>query len=327
LEFYFLLLLFLSAFFSGAETALFSLSALERHQFEQSKSSAKREVVKYLRKPREILGTILLGNELSNVWLSIIGAALVRELYPGNIKIQTLLAVMIITPIILTLGEIIPKTIAQQLARQLAPLVIIPLKLFHRLVSPFRLILSSCADAGIRLFGGKPEATEPMIMEQEFRRLVDIGKAEGELVEEERQLIHQVFEFTEKVVRDIMTSQEHLFMLPVDISYERMLEEIRATNFSRIPIYEKDRNHVIGILHVRDLFGFHQKQQQSKTEDIRSLLHTPIFVKGDEALEPLLRKFQEYRVHMAIVVNEKHRLIGIVTMHDVLVELFGEMKE
>ncbi|MBI4126643.1 MAG: HlyC/CorC family transporter [Deltaproteobacteria bacterium] len=322
----FFLLLLASAFFSGAETAIFSLSRLQIHRLRSSPKRAAQEVVRCLREPRQILVTILLGNELANVSISIVGALIVSHYYQGSVERTTFVAVAVVTPIVLIFGEIVPKNIALRLAHDLAPVVVIPLRFFRIVVSPFRIVLSAVADGVIRLFGGHPETVQPMIVEQEFRQLVDLGKAEGIIVEEERELIHNVFGFTEKVVAEIMTPAEYLFVLPVGISYEELLTQLRTSAFSRIPLYEGTRDHIIGILHVRDLFAFDRQRAVGGRESIRSILHAPLFVDYRERIESLLKKFQENQLHMALV-RKAEVIVGVVTMDDVLKELFGERSE
>lgn len=322
----FAVLLSASAFFSGSETAIFSLSRLQIHRFRASSKLAMRQVVECLREPRQTLVTILLGNEFVNVSMSIVGAAIISRHCEGSVERQTMIAVAIVTPIVLIFGEIIPKNIALRLSRQLAPVVVVPLRFFYIVVTPLRIVLTWIADGFIRLFGGAPEKAEPMIMEQEFRQLVDLGKAEGVIVEEEQELIHNVFEFTETVVEDIMTPAEQLFSLPVTLSYEELLTRLRQTTFSRIPMVEKDQKNIVGILHVRDLFTFDQQRMTGGQESIRSILHAPLFVEKRERIESLLKKFQESQIHMAII-RERGTIVGVVTMDDVLGELFGERRE
>ena len=321
----FIILIFCSGFFSGSETVLFSLSRIQIQRFRSSKNHGAHMVVECIRQPRKWLATILLGNELVNVSISIIGAAIVNHFLVYDIKIQTLIAVVIITPIILFFGEIIPKNLAIRFSSQLAPIVIYPLSLFYRIVKPFRFVLSTVADKFVILFGGHPEKIEPMIMEEEFRRLVDLGRREGVIVEEEREMIHKVFEFTDKTVADIMTPAGQIFALPMDYPYDRMLSEIKATQFSRIPIFENELKNIVGILHVRDLFAFHRKRETGGEQDIRSILHKPLFVSSNKKLEELLRDFQKSRKHLALI-KEGEEFQGLVTMDDVLEEIFGEME-
>lgn len=322
----FVLLLFCSAFFSASETALFSLSGVQLHRFKEAHGQSAIRIVEYLRRPRKMLVTILLGNELANVSVSIVGAAVINRLMPVNIEAQAIIAVAVITPIVLVFGEIIPKNVSLRYAPKLAPVIIWPLHLFYKIARPVRAVLTWIADRFIILFGGEPKRAEPMIMEDEFRRLVDLGKREGVIVEEERELIHKVFEFTDKVVGDIMTPTGRIFMLPIDLPYEQMMEEVRKVQFSRVPFYEGTRNNVVGILHVRNLFTFHRRRVAGESLEIRDMLNAPLFIDTATPLEILLREFQRTQLHIALVRSKDGNLVGIVTMDDVLRELFGEMK-
>lgn len=320
------ILLACSAFFSGSETALFSLSSVQLHRFRQQRASSVARLVENLRQPRAMLVTILLGNELVNITISILGASLISRLMPLGVRGQALAAVAILTPLILVCGEIIPKNIAMHFAAQLAPIVIWPLHLFHTAVRPLRQILTAVADRVVLWFGGRPELAEPMIMEQEFRRLVDLGRKGGVIAQEEREVIHNVFEFTDRVAADIMTPAERIFALPVDLPFERMLEEIKSVQFSRVPFYEGDRERVIGVLHVRDLFALHRRRLAGEGATVQDVLVPPLVIPPATPLEALLREFQRTQLHLALVRGEGGRIEGVVTMDDVLEALFGEME-
>lgn len=321
-----LLLLACSAFFSGSETALFSLSRVQLHRFRQARAASAAKLVEGLRSPRKMLTAILLGNELVNVSFSIAGAALISRLLPFSVEGQTVAAVAILTPLVLVFGEMVPKNLAIRYAAQLAPVLIWPLHLFQQLVRPLRRALTWIADRAVVLTGGRPERAEPMIMEQEFRKLIDLGRKEGAIAPEERELIHNVFEFTDKVVADIMTPWERVFSLSIDLPYERAIEEIRNVQFSRVPFMEGGRGEVAGVLHLRDLFALHRRRLAGEAQDLRDVLTPPLFVNPAMPLEQLLREFQRTQSHMAIVKGADGRPRGVVTMGDVLEELFGEME-
>ncbi len=324
----FMVLLCFSAFFSGSETVFFSLSEVELHQFGESGSRSKRNVVLALARPRQILVTILLGNELVNVAIAVTGAAIVARMIIADMELQALIGVAAITPVILVFGEVVPKSVSLHFAPLLAPIIIWPLALFAQIVRPIRAVLGAFADAIIRLFGGDADVGTPIIMEDEFRRMVDIGSRDGVIEEEEREIIHKVFEFTDKRTCDIMTPIDQVFMLSIELPYERMLEELRSTQFSRVPIIEGgDRANVVGILHLRELFGFDRRRRAQVPGDFRSILLQPLFVSEVTPLETLLREFQRTHMHMALVKGQDEVLVGIVTMDDVLEELFGELEE
>lgn len=321
-----LVLLACSAFFSASETALFSLSGVQLHRFRELRTGSAAKLVDGLKKPRKMLVTILLGNELVNVSISIVGAAIISGILPLSVEGQTIAAVVILTPLILVFGEILPKNIALRFANQLAPIVIWPLSLFHKIVRPLRVVLSGIAETVIKFFGGEPKQLIPMIMEDEFRRLIEIGRREGVIVEEESELIHNVFEFTDKVVADIMTPANKIFALSIDLPYERIIEDIRAVQFSRVPVYSETTSNVIGVLHVRDLFAFYRQKGKKENPELREILHEPLFISEKTPLEDLLKEFQRTQMHMAFVKGEEGGLKGVVTMDDVLEELFGEME-
>ena len=321
----FFVLLGCSAFFSGSETALFSLSELK---LRRSKLGARTSsaLFAFLKSPREMLVTILLGNELVNVSLSIVGAAFISRTIGLSVEVETIAAVAIITPILLVWGEIIPKNVALRFADQLAPVIVWPLRFFSRLILPLRLVLTWIADRMVSLFGERPEVAAPMMKEEEYKRLIDLGRKEGVIVEEERELIHKVFEFTDKGVADIMTPAGELFSLSLDLPYERVIEEIKSTQFSRVPFYKEQRSNIVGVLHVRDLFSFHRRLQAGEELGFEELLRPPLFVDSSTPLETLLVEFQRTQMHMAIVRGKDGAILGIVTMHDVLEVLFGEME-
>jgi putative hemolysin len=323
----FIALAICSAFFSGSETALFSLSRVELHGFREKPGAAASRILDLLRHPRHTIVTILLGNELVNVSMSIVGAAIVSSFARIDVRAQTLLAILIITPVVMIFCEIVPKTIALRHASSLAPVIVYPLSIFYDAISPLRVALTWIARRMVVLFGGSTEVEAPMVMEEEFRRLVDLGRKKGVIDEEESEIIHNVFEFTDKTAGEIMTPAERLFALPTDMPHDRLMEEIRSTQFSRVPFYEGDRSRFAGVLHVRDLFSFQMRREAGSADDMRILLRPLIFVGEATPLEELLREFQRAHMHMALVADDSGAVKGIVTMDDVLEELFGEMEE
>jgi len=329
MTFYFMLffvLLLCSAFFSGSETALFSLSNIQIHNIKKTKKHNARILADALSRPRDMLVAILLGNEFANVALSIIGAGIVNHFFSSNAKNESIAAVCAVTPVVLVFGEIIPKNISIRYAPTIARFVIRPLAVFYSVTTPFRVLLTAFADKVISIFGGRG-LNRDGITEDEYRKLVDIGTDGGAIVEEERELIHNVFEFTDKVAADIMTSFEDAFMLPLSSSYDEIREDIKRSAFSRVPFYKSSRENIVGIFHVNDMLAIHREVLSGKKIDISRYLKSPIFVSVHSALEQLLREFQSARIHMAFVKDDDEKIVGLVTMDDVLEELFGEMTD
>ena len=324
----FLVLLSLSAFFSGSETAVFSLSRVAIHRMSHSTRHSAQKVVEHLRKPRDTLVTILFGNELVNLSISIVGASMVSRSIDADALQGTLLSVLIITPLVLVFGEIIPKNISIRHAPALSEVVIWPLHWFSVAIKPARVVLTAIADGFANLFGGeKKNSFAEMMMEDEFRKMIELGSREGVIIDEERELIHNVFEFSDKVVSEIMTQSGTVFALRVNQPYEGIMAALRSTQFSRMPVFDAYGERILGILHVRDLFPVLRGGALPPEGWIANHLREPLYVTKETSLEALLKGFQKTRVHMAIVLDADGKMAGLVTMADVLQELFGEMEQ
>ncbi|MBI4223508.1 MAG: HlyC/CorC family transporter [Deltaproteobacteria bacterium] len=326
---YFILLavlLGLSAFFAGAETVFFSLNRSQLDQFRESKSPLAKPLLNFLSRPKDILVTILFGNELTNIAISITIASLFYQILPSApIEQLTLISVGVGTFLILVVGEIIPKSVGIVHAPALAPLTAFLLKPLHALLKPVRPLLVRLADWFIKKLGGTVPQQTSLILEEEFRDLLELSAKTGEVEAEEKEMIAKALDFRNKIVSQIMTPMRQVFKLAVDIPYPELLEQIKATRFSRILVYENDPKNIVGLLYVKDLFLFDRRWKQNNALTIQTILRKPLFVSKQEHLEDLLQKIRETRIHMAVVTDAQNKPVGIATLHDVLEELFGEV--
>jgi putative hemolysin len=316
-----------SAFFSGTEVAMFGLRRVDRAQLVRSDRRSDSLIVRLLARPRRLIATILIGNELINVSISATTAGLVGILFAGGSELEmAFIATSVALPLVLFLGEITPKTIAIKTPMPWARGAVQPLMLFYALVTPLRIIVRGIASVILLPFGGDPGKVGPREMsEDEFKALVDVGSAEGALDARERRLIHKVFEFADKTIAQAMQPRRELFALSYELPLARLIREISERGFSRVPIYSGSKDNVIGVLHVKDLViagsGLSPKRLLSE------MLHEPLFVPPTTPVELMFRIFKQRKTHMALVVNEYGKLIGLVTMEDLLEELFGEIRD
>lgn len=315
-------LLFFSAFVSCAETAFFSLSRVELNRLKYAMDLPSRRLRALLRHPREILVTILMGNEVSNVAISVVAADVMYQLIADPWQ-ATILSVACITPLVLVVGEILPKNLAVHTAAQIAPLLALPLELFAIVTRPIRAVLMRLVGVVVRLFGGDPSDLRAMIVEEEFRQLVDIGKEEGSISSSERELIHSVFDFGDVRVEQVMTAAESMFRVSLAWPYEKILEEVCAAQYARIPVYAETPDDIVGVLYVRDLFAVHGQRAHGIVRELEEIVRPVLFVKRRSRVEEVLREFQQKKIHMAVVVNTKQKPVGVVTMDDILDTLFG----
>jgi putative hemolysin len=316
-----------AAFFAGSETALFSLSRVQRERLSRSQSAADRYVATLLANPRRLIATVLVGSEVLAVTFAALAATVVRAVLPtaGDGALLGVTALFAV-PLLLVLGEITPKTIGLRAAERWSRLCARPLGLFTVLATPLRAVLEALAGLVSRIFGGGAAPAVPgAIGEAEFRALVDVGSEEGELEAAERRLIHNVFAFGDKTVSEIMVPASKVVSLSYDLPILRLVAEVAKTGLSRIPIHRGRKEEVIGILYAKDLVGSSTGRLKGRT--VKDLLRPPMYVPKTTKCDRVFREFQRQRMHLAMVVDEYGRLVGLVTMEDLLVSLFGPIRE
>ena len=308
-------LLLLSGFFSSAETALFSISKAKAIHLAKEKGPVNALIKKMKDDPHRLLSTILIGNNLVNVGAAAMATALVMELVSSNTKTAVGLATGIMTFLILIFGEIFPKSIATRNNILIARVVILPIYWLSILFYPIIVFLNF-----IPKLTGKIKR-KPKVTEEELMTMVEVVEEEGEIKEEEKELIHNIFEFDDTNASEIMTPRADMFVIDIDEAFN--LEEVIQSGFTRIPVIENDIDHVIGILNIKDLF-LHQSTL-SDMIDVRKIMMEAYFVPENKKLDNLLKQFKIRKQHMAIVVDEHGGVSGLITLEDALEEIVGEI--
>ena len=316
------LLLLLSGFFSGSETALFSLQPLDRKHLE---SEGNRALQAFVAKPRSTLATLLIGNELTNVTLSSVTAGLVLLLFPDS----PWLNVVGLTPVVLVFGEVMPKVVALRWNRRLAPIIAVPLSLFSTLVAPVRWILTHLADATLVLTGGSTAPRQAELREAQFRTLIDEGREAGNLLATEQEMLHKVFEFGDMSVHRLMTPRPDIASIRLTTPWEELLDFLRTSGVSRVPVWHGRPDNFVGVLVVKQLLPLLSRMKSGgrspSSTELRDLLLPCRFVPTTKRAEDMLREFRTERYHLAIVVDEHGNIVGLVTLDDLLRELVGEL--
>ncbi|MFO7494500.1 MAG: hemolysin family protein [Desulfobacterales bacterium] len=307
-------LLFLSGFFSSAETALFSISKVKARHIGKMEGQTNVLIMRMKEDPHRLLATILIGNNLVNIGGSSLATAFALNLFPDK-AVGIVTGVM--TFLILVFGEILPKSIATRNNILISKIVIFPIFWLSILFFPLIKFLDF-----IPKLTGKIKKT-PTGTEEELMTFVEVVEEEGEIKEEEKELIHNIFEFDDTNAYEIMTPRADMYV--IDVEEELRVEEIIKSGFSRIPVIQGDIDHVVGILNIKDLFM--QQTTCSGTLDVRKLMQPPYFVPENKKLDSLLRQFKRRKSHQAIVVDEHGGVAGLITLEDVLEEIVGEISD
>jgi CBS domain containing-hemolysin-like protein len=307
-----IVLLFLSGFFSSSETALFSISRSKAKFLAKKKNRFDLLIKKMKDNPHRLLSTILIGNNLVNIWASALATAIAIQIFSNNV-VGIVTGVM--TFFILVFGEIIPKSIAAKNNILIARIVIYPLYWCSLIFFPLIVMLNF-----IPRITGKIKSA-PVITEDELKTIVEVTEEEGEINGEEREFIHNIFKLDDTSASEIMTPATDMFA--VDADKPLPLSLIIKSGFTRIPVYENNLRNIIGILNIKDIFR--QCAAGGGSVNTRKIMSRPYFIPESKKLNGLLKQFKNRKNHMAIVVNEHGDVAGLITLEDVLEELVGDI--
>ncbi len=310
-------------FFTSAEASLFALGRLRLRKLKEEGDPRHPLIEGLLSRPRRLIISLLIGNETVNVAISAMTSALFIGLWGDAAK---WLAIPVVVMGILLLGEVLPKTLGVRHPETVAPLVAYPVDRFVALVKPLHWLIRKVVDLTFRLAGVSPEPSRLALTEEDFKELVEAGQKEGALEEGEKRLIHRVFKFSDQTVRNVMTPRAAVFALPASTRPKEAVEALRQNRFSRVPVYGKNLDRVIGVLHAKDLLRARRRRTKEE-RGLQPFLRKAHFVPLTKKLDVLFRELQKERIHLAVVVDEYGKTAGIVTLEDLLEELFGEIDD
>ena len=311
-----LFLLFnLSAFFSGSESAFFSIDELSLKKLRKQEHVLASLMLRLLEKREKLLTTILLGNEVVNVAISSVSAALFMDAF-GEKWVGA--SVFVTTFFLLVYGELLPKVIAVRYNTLWAGLAAPFLILFSYLLFPLRVVLEWISLIISRLVGKE----DVSIKEEDFKVLVEEARSRGQLEELEKRMIYSVFEFTELRVKDVMVPEPDVFMVDIDTPIEELKSVVESKKFSKIPVYEGERDNVLGYVKITDLLPVFRGLD---SRPLRELKRDCPFVPETLSLQELLNRFQSEKFEIAMVVDEHGAVQGLVVLEDILEELVGEI--
>lgn len=328
IEIIFLLILFglllCSALISGSEAAFFSLSPTDKEELKNKENKSATFVSNLLDKPKDLLATILITNNFVNVGIVIISSALLELIYPanpGNETIHFIIEVVLITLVLLLLGEVIPKIYATKNALRFALWMGRPVYYLDRM-PPVSWIRSALV-IGTRFIQSKARKGKVKISSDELEQALALTK-ESNTSEEDHKILEGIIKFGNTKVRQIMKPRMDVHAIDIKSSFEEVLEIILESGHSRIPVYEESFDKIQGVLFIKDLLPV---LGEKENVDWKQLIRKPFFVPENKKIDDLLKEFQEKKVHIALVVDEYGGTNGIVTLEDVLEEIVGDITD
>ncbi|MBT6441819.1 MAG: HlyC/CorC family transporter [Alphaproteobacteria bacterium] len=318
-------LLALSAFFSGSETALTATSRPRMHHLEKRGNRRARMVGRLIQDRERLIGAILLGNNAVNILGSALATSILISV-AGDAGVAY--ATVGMTILILVFSEVLPKTYAIRHADRMALAVAPILAGFVWLLSPGVVIVQTIVRGILFLFGVRRSALDLSAADEELRGVISLQAQEGGVVKQEHDMLSSILDLDEVTVDEVMTHRRDMQMLNTSAAPGALIDQVVASPFTRLPLYAGEPENVIGVVHAKDLLrSLHANREELGKVDFSGLAQEPWFVPETTSLREQLNAFRARRAHFALVVDEYGSLMGLITLEDILEEIVGEIED
>ena len=315
-----IVLVFLSAFFSSSETALVTCNRIRMKNLAENGDKRAAKVLKVTSDSGKMLAAILIGYYIVNIAASSIATLLATHLFndagPG-------IATGVLTFIILIFGEVSPKTMATIKADSFALVIVGIIDILMFVLTPIIFVINKLSSGLLFLLRINPADAETAMTEDEIRTIVDESQESGEIEDEEREMIHNVFDFGDSLAKEVMVPRIDMSFVQVDATYDELIELFRQDKYTRLPVYEDTTDNVIGIINMKDLLLIDNKEDFT----IQSILRETYFTYEHKNTADLLMEMRKNSISLAIVLDEYGVTAGLVTLEDLLEEIVGEIRD
>lgn len=315
-----IILLCLSAFFSSSETALTTVNQIRMRTLADNGDKRAARVLRVTGNPGKMLSAILIGNNIVNLSASSISTSLAIHLF-GNTGAG--IATGILTFLILIFGEVTPKTMATIKADSMSLTVAAPIGLLMKILTPVIFIINKLSLGLMFLLHVNIKDAQKKMTEEELRTIVDVSQENGVIEHEERDMIHNLFDFGDAEAKEIMVPRIDMTFVQADATYQEVLDIFRQDMFTRLPVYEDSTDNVIGIINMKDFL----LQNDTPEFSVRNLLREPYFTYEHKNTADLFLEMRKSSISLAIVLDEYGVTAGLITLEDLLEEIVGEIRD
>lgn len=315
-----IILLLLSAFFSSAETALTTSNRIRMRTLAEDGDKRAERVLRITDDSGKMLSAILIGNNIVNLSASSIATSLAIKLW-GSVGAG--IATGILTVLILIFGEISPKTLATIHAEKIALLYSGAIDFLMKILTPIIFIINKLSMGFLLLLRVDPNAGSQQMTEEELRTIVDVSKESGVIESEEHEMINNVFDFGDAQAKEVMVPRIDMTFADVNSSYDELIEIFQEDKFTRLPVYEENTDNVIGILNMKDLLLYKDREHFS----VRDIMREPYFTYEHKNTAELFIEMRKSSISLAIVLDEYGATAGLITLEDLLEEIVGEIRD
>lgn len=311
------ILILMTAFFSASESALLSLGRFKVRYLVEKKRFGAIYVKKLKDDPERLLSTILIGNSIVSVAASALGTSFALSIFKNN---AIAIATGIMTFLILVFGEIVPKSLAIRNNERFSLFAARIVWWLSIGLYPVINLLEYFLRTMNKLVGTRGIS---IITKEELKLILKASEEEGSIKELEKRMIHRIFDFENTTVIDVMTPKKNIVSVSADMKIREVLQLPTAKMYSRFPVYEKNKENIVGVAYLKDMLKFVKDNKLDIA--VKNIMRKPFFVFGHKKMDTMLRLFQERKEHMAIVIDQKAQVIGVVTIENILEEIVGEI--
>ena len=315
-----LVLVFLSAFFSSSETALTTVNKIRMKNLAENGNKRAAKVLKVTSDSGKMLSAILIGNNIVNIGASSIATILAMDIF-GDIGSG--IATGALTIIVLIFGEVSPKTMATIKADSFALAIAGIIDVLMFILTPVIFIINKLASGVLFLLRVNPNDVDNTMSEEEIRTIVDESQEGGAIEDEEREMIHNVFDFGDSLAKEVMVPRIDMTFVEADATFEELIELYRENKYTRYPVYEESTDYVIGIINMKDVILLQNEEDFS----IRNIIREPYFTYEHKNTADLFVEMRKSSIPLAIVLDEYGVTAGLVTLEDLLEEIVGEIRD
>lgn len=311
----------LSGLFSGSEIAFFSLSDAKIHTLVDQKIKGASYLKKIKLNSDKLLITILIGNNIVNIGSSALATYLATEAF-GSQGVGIATGVM--TLLILTFGEIVPKSLAAKYAAEVALIMAFPIYVLMYLLTPISIGFEYLLKITNKILGSN-RTPAPVVTEEEVKAMSEIGLKVGVVEDHENEFIQNIFSLNDTKVSEAMTPKKYVHMVSGEKYLSQIIRDVISKHYSRVPVYMGDRNNIIGFLLVKEVLKY-PRSNWAKIQ-VKDVIRKPLYVRDSKILIDLYEKFIAEKIHIAIVKNSKKKVVGLITMEDIIEEVLGEIDD
>lgn len=320
-------LFFVAALFSVAETSLIGMSRIKIVAHIRNNHPASKYLKVWMKEPNKLLATLSICINAVAISASTIGAFLsidIAEYFKFNHTLTATVMAVVITVIIIIFGEISPKIFAIHNTEKLGLALVRPVVIVYYLIRPITEVFVRISNLTVKLFGGKPTSSIPIVSAKDITTVIDVSVEEGYINEAEKKMMAGILELGDMQVKEIMVPRTAIMGINIDADIESAIDFIIEDGYSRLPVYKKDYDHIVGIIYTKDMLSMIKNRGLIIFQD---LIRVPYFIPETKKLSDLLKEFKKGKIHMAIVVDEFGGTSGLITLEDILEEIVGDIHD